>query len=443
MATPLETIKNWFKTNLYPSQSQFWATWDSFWHKDESIPIDSITDLQTALDGKLDVEAYNGSAPPLQFPPYANEAAMVAAQDNQTAGYLQKVLDGPGDLGVTYYLFKGVFHETVEDYDQLTESEAAGLEDRFKYQTKRIKAKESSFTGAIELGSEYLALIETDGNISAIIWDEAYSNLLAKAAALKTAGETVRFSFTNVSQNKQVVAEVDSFGTYETSGKVISTLKTTGNFAVPTADLSVEDLLHVFLPVVGSGGEGGEGGGADGDDGADGKSAYQSYLDTTTDDPVFTEVDWIASLKGEKGDTGDKGDDGEVGKSAYQSALDSGFIGTEAEWIASYTKDKVQLALTATGTLTVDFSGDIKIADIVLTGDTVIGVTPPTLAIGESITTFMYIEPDGNVPSVTTTITDNMEGGFDDLTLRYRIVTTWIRRDGSTLVNTSTNTPQV
>lgn len=38
--------------------------------------------------------------------------------------------------------------------------------------------------------------------------------------------------------------------------------------------------------------------------GEDGKSAYQSYLDTTTDDPVKSEAQWIASLKGEKGDTG-------------------------------------------------------------------------------------------------------------------------------------------
>src|SRR5690606_19296450 len=55
--TPLNTIKNWFKTNLYPTQAQFWATWDSFWHKDESIPQEKIEGLQDALDDKVDIEA--------------------------------------------------------------------------------------------------------------------------------------------------------------------------------------------------------------------------------------------------------------------------------------------------------------------------------------------------------------------------------------------------
>lgn len=48
-------------------------------------------------------------------------------------------------------------------------------------------------------------------------------------------------------------------------------------------------------------------------DGEDGKSAYQSYVDTTTDSPVKTEAQWIASLKGEQGEKGDKGDTGATG----------------------------------------------------------------------------------------------------------------------------------
>ena len=58
----------------------------------------------------------------------------------------------------------------------------------------------------------------------------------------------------------------------------------------------------------------------------------------------------LASLKGDKGDKGDNGKDGADGytpvkdidyfdgvdgKSAYQIAVDNGFIGTEAEWVAS------------------------------------------------------------------------------------------------------------
>ncbi|AUS04475.1 hypothetical protein [Pseudotamlana carrageenivorans] len=54
MTTALNTIKNWFKTGLKPTQSQFWATWDSFWHKDETIPQNKIESLQQSFDAKQD-----------------------------------------------------------------------------------------------------------------------------------------------------------------------------------------------------------------------------------------------------------------------------------------------------------------------------------------------------------------------------------------------------
>lgn len=47
----LASIKNWFKTGLKPTQSQFWDTWDSFWHKDDLIPQESVDGLADALTG--------------------------------------------------------------------------------------------------------------------------------------------------------------------------------------------------------------------------------------------------------------------------------------------------------------------------------------------------------------------------------------------------------
>ncbi len=43
-------LKGWFSTGKKPLQNQFWDWLDSFWHKDESIPIAQITGLQSALD---------------------------------------------------------------------------------------------------------------------------------------------------------------------------------------------------------------------------------------------------------------------------------------------------------------------------------------------------------------------------------------------------------
>ncbi len=52
--TDLNTIKQWFKTGSKPTQEQFWAWQDSFFHKEETIPQDQIEDLATTLEKKAD-----------------------------------------------------------------------------------------------------------------------------------------------------------------------------------------------------------------------------------------------------------------------------------------------------------------------------------------------------------------------------------------------------
>lgn len=54
MAT-LAEIKEWFRTGLKPTQIQFWATWDSFWHKDTPIPQSAVENLQNTLINKADI----------------------------------------------------------------------------------------------------------------------------------------------------------------------------------------------------------------------------------------------------------------------------------------------------------------------------------------------------------------------------------------------------
>jgi hypothetical protein len=193
------------------------------------------------------------SLPPLQQPYYADVAAMYANQENQTTGFMQKVLDGPGDLLVTYYIYNGGTTGSASDYDQLTEEQAVIFEAASSWHVKKVKGKAASWVGNIDLQNAYCVVTESGGNITSIIFDESYSNYLAKAIALKTAGESVYFSIANVTQEKHIVAEVSSFGTYEATTKVIANLVTTGNFAVATADIVIEDSLHLFLPLVGGG----------------------------------------------------------------------------------------------------------------------------------------------------------------------------------------------
>ncbi|MBS7233605.1 hypothetical protein KHA90_21560 [Flavobacterium psychroterrae] len=47
----LDTIKQWFKTGLKPTQSQFWDTWDSFRHKYEKVHVKDIDGIEKLLAG--------------------------------------------------------------------------------------------------------------------------------------------------------------------------------------------------------------------------------------------------------------------------------------------------------------------------------------------------------------------------------------------------------
>ena len=46
------TLKSWFQNGDYPNEDQFWSWMDSYWHKDEPIPIDIIEGLPALLAGK-------------------------------------------------------------------------------------------------------------------------------------------------------------------------------------------------------------------------------------------------------------------------------------------------------------------------------------------------------------------------------------------------------
>lgn len=56
--TPLNTILSWYETGDFPTQQQFAASWSSFYHKDEFIPMDKVQDLNTKLQNKTDKLVY-------------------------------------------------------------------------------------------------------------------------------------------------------------------------------------------------------------------------------------------------------------------------------------------------------------------------------------------------------------------------------------------------
>jgi hypothetical protein len=55
----LNTLKNWFKTGLKPTQLQFWDWLDSFWHKDEPIPVDKVEGLAELLGDSVSLAQFS------------------------------------------------------------------------------------------------------------------------------------------------------------------------------------------------------------------------------------------------------------------------------------------------------------------------------------------------------------------------------------------------
>ncbi|AOW09530.1 hypothetical protein [Flavobacterium gilvum] len=61
--TALDTIKNWFKTHLKPTQAQFWAMLDSFRHKSEKVPVADIEGLDSLFVGIPGMAEVNSKLP--------------------------------------------------------------------------------------------------------------------------------------------------------------------------------------------------------------------------------------------------------------------------------------------------------------------------------------------------------------------------------------------
>ena len=75
--------------------------------------------------------------------------------------------------------------------------------------------------------------------------------------------------------------------------------------------------------------------GKDGKDGTDGENGKSAYAIAVENGFEGDEAAWLASLKGADGKDGVDGTDGAAGKSAYATAVENGFEGNEAAWLAS------------------------------------------------------------------------------------------------------------
>lgn len=125
MRTSLSNIKNWFKTGLIPTQQQFWDTWDSFWHKDDAIPIESIQGINevfTPINDHLSDQDLHYT-----FVLTSGDLTKAKKNDNFLFGILDKYTgedvtlielnsEPPEIDNIIYFNVDGVFYKRVFDY---------------------------------------------------------------------------------------------------------------------------------------------------------------------------------------------------------------------------------------------------------------------------------------------------------------------------------------
>lgn len=109
--TDKTTIRNWFKTGLKPTQTQFWSTWDSYWHKSESLPISSITNLGNLLDAKAE----------------ANHTHSQYATNDATSLTLANVTAWQKKLGVADLKFDDKAITITQDYTEFSLEAGASI----------------------------------------------------------------------------------------------------------------------------------------------------------------------------------------------------------------------------------------------------------------------------------------------------------------------------
>lgn len=174
----LTTIKNWFKTGLKPTQAQFWDTWDSFWHKDDAIPLNSIDGLQEVLNEKLDAELFS--------------------LDNEMS-----------DTSL-----KGVQNKVIKEY---VDSTLGGLDTKLiqKFTVSAVQDNTTPLTSApnYKIGVEFN--FEED-NTTAFLFNESYSEKLSAIKALIGEYEL----YLNIYNNREnlfyttLVTSFDDVGSY-------------------------------------------------------------------------------------------------------------------------------------------------------------------------------------------------------------------------------------
>lgn len=125
--TAIQTLKQWFSNFKKPTQEQFWAWIDSFWHKSEKIPMESIEGLESAIQstataGQLQSHLTDSHAHKELLD---NKVDKVPGKKLTTEDFtteLRKKLEGLQQVDISLLLPRGNFTGTAQDLKDLIDN---------------------------------------------------------------------------------------------------------------------------------------------------------------------------------------------------------------------------------------------------------------------------------------------------------------------------------
>ena len=163
--TTIETLKQWFSNLKKPTQEQFWAWLDSFWHKSEKIPMESVEGLDKLVEGTASAEQLNNhlndsNAHKALFDKKVDKVEGKELSSNDFTNEYKEKLDALHPTDTSKLLPKGNFTGTAQDLKKQIDDKA---DKNHTHKWSEIKEKPSipseenfwkSNIGEIEISNE-------------------------------------------------------------------------------------------------------------------------------------------------------------------------------------------------------------------------------------------------------------------------------------------------
>ena len=127
--TAIETLKQWFSNLKKPTQEQFWAWLDSFWHKSEKIPIASVEGLDKLVEGTASAEQLSNhlndtQAHKVLFDKKVDKVEGKELSSNDFTNEYKEKLEGLHQVDISGLLPKGDYTGTAQDLKKQIDDKA-------------------------------------------------------------------------------------------------------------------------------------------------------------------------------------------------------------------------------------------------------------------------------------------------------------------------------